>query len=299
MMSSGKLLVTVVLFAAAAWLGAVSSSRGGSSNGDGVQATPPAVIRGVLDAQQLALRYTPKGKEAVYGRLLGVAAVVVRDQIEWYFRRPADPENPRLEIEFNAHLADWVRTRNVRQHISIGETGLLDRPMGGWSSDELSSHAYTPERLAVLMWSLGLMKAMPTYDVPVSGLFGDPIGLLKSIDSISGKPQLRSREELLQQFKIASAWVERSRMHDSVKRGSTSYNDPATLAEVEALAKQAVVLGAIPTVYKGDFPAFGEPYRKILDRYHVQSSWISGERLTALAWVLGLIPEWDEAPAKR
>jgi hypothetical protein len=160
------------------------------------------------------------------------------------------------------------------------------------------------ESAQVLMWALGLVRDLPSYDTQASH------DLLKQIPSndiprFVSSARLRKEAEIDRARADAELWHWRSRTRQLIEDGREFPADKQTRAAgfnsyddiVRFTAKKLGEEGRISPI-AGDFPARGKAYRKLSAEEWSEVQSITMERHFALNWLCGYAPEnqWDETP---
>lgn len=161
------------------------------------------------------------------------------------------------------------------------------------------------EALQVLMWALGLVSELPTYDVLATH------DLLRVVPGIGDKnflesASLRSLEDVRRARSTAELWHWRYRTRGLIENNHPFESTPKMkkmgLGSLEDIvrftAKKSYEDGTIPEIVDEDFGANGKAYRDLTpDEWSTVHS-VTVERHYALNWLCGYAPEnsWDETP---
>jgi hypothetical protein len=147
------------------------------------------------------------------------------------------------------------------------------------------------EALAVLLWALDVLEELPRWDEPV-----DHLALARELDLAHA--QLRDDDELAEALETARLWHWRART--TLLEGDPDVDLPERWSSfdqlIAATAMKGYDDGRLPQPRRGDFPAFGKPYRHLDERQHALALSIAAERHVALAWLNGLSDDWDSTP---
>jgi hypothetical protein len=143
------------------------------------------------------------------------------------------------------------------------------------------------EALGTLLWALQLAE-LPPYDRAF-----DPDGV---VATDPGDGELRDPDELALERESARLWHWRAR---TAGLAGTPVELPEQYATFEQLiaatAMRGYELGLLPAPIRGDFRAFGKPYRHLEDAQREEAHSIAVERHHALNW-LGGGASWDDVP---
>lgn len=212
-----------------------------------------------------------------------------------------------LHSIFGGMFGDTLRKENLWEDVSPAEKQLFDCPVANLTEQQIIDASWRLEAVMVLMWALGLLKDLPSFDVRATPDVFKQMPTATFAEFV-GSAQLRDEKEIERARDIAESWHWRSRtrqlqeagrpcpVNDAMKKaGLTSFE-----AIVQMSAKLAVERGDLPTTIGDDYPAMGKAYRDLTaDEWSVVQS-ITVERHFALNWLCGYAPgnEWDNTPTE-
>lgn len=175
---------------------------------------------------------------------------------------------------------------------------LRKRPTRVTRSDALDV-SWRAESLAVLLWALGRLDALPPFDTQA-----DPEPLLALADRLVAEgaaPTLRVPAEVERMQACAKLWHWRSRTRQLEEDGTplpeglpvTSYEEIVRLTTDAAQQD-----GMLDAVRDGDFKAMGKGFRWLTSDEWSSVQSIIVERHRALNWLCGYAPanRWDDVP---
>lgn len=194
-------------------------------------------------------------------------------------------------------LGRWQR------HLTAEEARVFARTAETLTEREQIVASWRVESLYVLAWALGLRDSLPPYDrqiEPRKGLAGLPPD---DRELFERKAKLRPRREIAKARDVAELWHWRSRTHQLAQAGGSPFDGKRIdgIASYDDIVKQVaagVAEEGLLVPIKGDFPAFGKPYRALTEAQWHSASSIASERHFALNWLSGLAPRnrWDDTP---
>lgn len=161
------------------------------------------------------------------------------------------------------------------------------------------------EYVRPLLWALGLIDSLPTYDVVAD--LGDLLELneLKQTNFLP-RATLRPRAEIDRARSVAEAWYWRRRSRELIEAGvklpadrKLRKRDIYDRNDLERwTARECLADGTLNQVIEEDFPAFGKAYRDLAPEEWGVVGAITGARYYALNWLCGWAPEndWDRVP---
>jgi hypothetical protein len=158
------------------------------------------------------------------------------------------------------------------------------------------------ESAVCLLWALGMISELPTYDSET-----EPKIIIKiphdhdHAQLLIKQAKLRKEEEIDDARDTAELWHWRSRTRELEEQGvippkKSRFN---TLDEViKFTAAKHYEEGRIPPLIDGDFPAFGKAYRTLTEKEWQNIRFVSIKRHHALNWLCGFAPKnrWDKTP---
>jgi len=234
-------------------------------------------------------------EHAVAYRALALTALLTRTQLEHGAK--ADPQRMAGWQRIQGELTAWMEKEGIDVALSPGERELLDRPLGGWSDDEVFECVWRSEALTALLWALGMLGAMPAYGKRVEEAVINPhIPALKPVAPWLESANLRPANDLQAARTAAEFWLWRARTELAQRRGEEpppgeSYED-AVSRGLEKAAEE----GILDEPIDGDIGVEGTPFGELEDAQFADAYSVSLERLFALNWVCGYAENWDETP---
>ena len=209
-----------------------------------------------------------------------------------------------------SHFWEEAQNQNLKQIEKLRQSGLwnvmereernfMEAEPAEVTQQEFVDAIWRAESIVCLLWALGFVSELSTYDQQANPeltnkLPVEPAGVLIK------KATLRPQELIEKQRNLAELWHWRSRTRQLQESGEEfALPEGMTIETVlqEASAKAAAD-GVIPTPIKGDFPAFGKPYRDLTNQEYSVATSIAMERHRALNWLCGFAPgnRWAETP---
>jgi hypothetical protein len=173
--------------------------------------------------------------------------------------------------------------------LTPGELDLLASPAALWPEQDVVDATWRGEALGMLIWALGVVRDLPPYDRPF-----DHAALARTpgLDDA----ELRPRAELADAREAARLWHWRARtavVRDEHLAGvSGTWQSFDQL--IAATAMKGHARGLLPLPLRGDFPAFGKPYRSLAHEERALAHSIAAERHYALAWLCSSGVEWHD-----
>jgi hypothetical protein len=143
------------------------------------------------------------------------------------------------------------------------------------------------EALGTLRWALGLHEELPPYDEAF-----DPEAEARA--PVTTAARLRPFEEVDSERRAARLWHWRARTALLASEGRLPLPERWSSLDqlVAATAMRGHENGLLPAPLRGDFPAFGRPYRQLGDDERGLALSIAAERHHALEWLSGT-SDWD------
>ena len=227
---------------------------------------------------------TRPNAEAVGWRALAIVAIMFRANLERELteeRRASD-----VASQLDGLLRNWIDREGVGAHLAPAERTLLEQPLGSWKPAGVAEASWQNEAVGALLWASGEIETLPPYDTQfdlysiISDLpvFGDPASFLQRL-------QLQSDAAIDNAFATARAWYWRARAAELFRRSGLSPAPQNLQAALDATGVEPL---------KGDFAAFGKPYRELLPEETATCSAIASARYHALNWLVGQASSWDE-----
>ena len=207
------------------------------------------------------MRRRPRSVKQVRARARALAALVRHAQGE-----PQDP----------AGLA-----------LTPAELELLASPAAVWPEQDVVDATWRGEALGTLVWALGVVRDLPPYDRPFDHA---ALARPQTLD----ESELRPREELAEAREAAKLWHWRARtaVVQDEHLGGVSGTWQSFDQLIAATAMKGHARGLLPLPLRGDFPAFGKPYRSLSPKERALAHSIAAERHYALDWLCSSGVEW-------
>jgi hypothetical protein len=198
-----------------------------------------------------------------------------------------------------------LRADGLWQYLSPREQNHAQSTMATMTQQQQVDASWRIEAAQALMWALGMLPELPSYDRRASH------DLLKQIPSrdvttFVGTARLRELSELDRARGTAQLWQWRSRTRELIERGAEFPSDAKMKSAglhsyddiVRFTARKAAQTGTIPPCVGDDFPAKGKAYRDLTGEEWSEVGSITAERHFALNWLVGNAPanKWDETP---
>ena len=209
-------------------------------------------------------------------------------------QRSAHEERSRA---LGADVAATLASEPDTAEATTEELAFLRKRPGKVTGTDAMDVSWRAESLAVLLWSLGRIEALPRFDEQV-----DPTALLALVDRpIDGAIARRAHAEVERMQSLAKLWHWRSRTRKLEQDGTPL---PAGLPvksyeEIVRLTTEAAQQdGTLDAVRDGDFKAMGKSFRWLTDDEWSSVQSIVMERHRALNWLCGYAPanRWDDVP---
>jgi hypothetical protein len=204
--------------------------------------------------------------------------------------------------ELVGNVKRWLSDEGLTQHQSDEEKRLFSISVGQWEHQDIINVSWRTQSLAVLLWALSVIDAIPPYDEEI-----DDKPILKKIELFKPsadffvKIKLRNKEQLEKARSVAELWHWRARTTQLLNLNSLSYESDTgaglTFKQVIKIASEkGSEAGDLPKPMDGDFPAFGKAYKYLDEHEYSLATSISMERHFALNWLCGYSADWDETP---
>lgn len=173
----------------------------------------------------------------------------------------------------------WVLEHGLLEVSDAEESELLASQLGRLEADQVSAAYWRMDSLGVMVWALGGVRELPSYDEPF-----DPAEVLAPLPRL-GDPgeafvaaaRRRPAETCAAALDAARLWRWRAEVHRK--------RDRVPPEEIEKAARRAGALHALPLITDGDFTVLGRPYRDIGSQELELLLNLSRERCSALSWV--------------
>ncbi len=256
----------------------------------------------------------PPDQPAVVARSLCLASLLARGYLESAIRLSPDPADAAAYAELGHRLNRWLNEQEFTAQFTLEELHVLSEPPGNWSSDQQQAHALRVEALGVLLWALGRVSRLPTYDEPfpepdLEPLVGwCPEGLASPTHPklagfprnggprLSGLAQLRSYEVIRSMRGGAECWRWRTQVAALMRARTPPPPGQDYAIMVAMAAEEAHSAGAIPRPVEEDFPLLGRPFGQAEPALQERTATVAQARCLALNWLSGFATPWDQVP---
>jgi len=231
-----------------------------------------------------------------------------------YTAPPQDiPEDIRKEWTPDAWKTFQASAKNFRQTV-LHDLRKLKSSLTPWEQSFFAGLAGTLtaqqqvdatwrlEALQVLLWALGHIAAIPSYDEKAE------LDLLLSVPATAEawlkSAKLRPQAEIDQARDDAELWHWRSRTRQLIEEGRPLSDEIKTaFASYDEIIKLTVAKAAeagLTTIVNDDFSLMGKAYGDLSDEEWSEIKSITMERHFALNWLCGFAPknQWDETPTE-
>ncbi len=205
------------------------------------------------------------------------------------------------------HYWDQVRESGLWRELSPSERRYAGMPKTQMTNQQWLDACWRLESAQVLMWALGLLSEMPTYDTQAD------LEELKAVPHerlgwFIKSAQLRHEDQVDRARNLAELWHWRSRTRQLIEQGKEfeeseemealgvqSFDDIVKLA-----AGKAYEIGDVGYLIDSDFAVKGKAYRDLTDEEWSEVRSITTERHFALNWLCGYARRnrWDETPTE-
>ncbi|MCA9912187.1 MAG: DUF4272 domain-containing protein [Anaerolineae bacterium] len=240
-------------------------------------------------------------ERAVAYRVLSLGALLKRAELERTIRHLHElfPFSSIEELiaeqeEYRQQLLRWLEAESIVEHLSESESSLLMKPLGTWSERTLLTVEWRTEALGILLWALGHLEELPSYDRQFDPeVVLEPLDLLTPTIDLIWMAQVRPEEELIQRRDQAELWNWRSRATELERMGVRPPAGVTFRQIIASTAEMANTKGHIPTLLEHDFPAFERPYAQLNEDQYMLVSAITYERYTAFNWLCEYSNKWE------
>lgn len=239
--------------------------------------------------------------QAVARRALCLAALCYRARVETAMvQRNARYEGSDADFSRRFQpvankVKDWLKSEQLWDASPAAERRLLGARLGHMGPQEVINATWRAEALVVLLWALRLAESIPPYDTKtdLDAAF-DSIGLLEETGTFVVNARLRGSCELCRARDTAELWHWRARTYqiqgEPDRHSSRFGKSKEEIVRVVATKAQD---DDIFVAIDGDFPAFGEAYRKAtVEEWRLLQS-IAVERHHGLNWLCNMDEDWD------
>jgi len=196
-------------------------------------------------------------------------------------------------------VKSWLERYSVSAFLSPKEEDLLRKSVGSWSLQELVNSGWRAECLGVVLWALGEILNMPSYDTQFSAPdLLQRLPMARQPDEFVGRAKLRSSTDISKARDLAELWNWRART-TRVQKSQVNLPPGMTFQQIISnSARQAHKAGMIASPIDNDFPLHGKSFGKLSDEEYENSSSICQERHFALNWLTGHSEDWDDTPTE-
>lgn len=233
-------------------------------------------------------------QEQVAFRALALLGLLCRTQAEYELQR--DRSGRQGWSNMLQRLSLWLKTEGVLPHQSAAEKKLMAKPLGRWKETQAFEMTWRTEALAALLWALGKLPAMPSYDKRVDSqyVFGH-VPVLEPVQGWLRGVRLRARAKLDAECDVAEYWHWRARTEMLRRQGFVPPDGDTFEACIRRAAESALKKKIIPKVVRGDAPILGKSYGKLTDAQYADAHSVAVERHCALNWLCGYSDggDWD------
>ncbi len=238
----------------------------------------------------------PTQDEAAF-RAVCLGALVERSRLDRVSEALPEPVRAAIYPRTIVRLNDWIEASGLREWQSSVECELFRRKPGSWTTQELINAHWRGEALSMLLWALGVLEAVPPYDVH----FNEAevlrlVGVYGPVNHFIARAAMRPAVEIAHARDLAESWHWRANT-TILMRDKPDYRLPngLTFARIiEWHARECYKLGEIPAPIDGDFPAMGKAFAALdSDEFSLMNS-ISRERQYAFNWLCGYHEDWDK-----
>ncbi len=198
----------------------------------------------------------------------------------------------------------WEQLGSLKAQMSPLEREFAASTMLTMTEAQQSDAQWRLESFQVLLWALGKLPQLPSFDVQpsVEILKGySPEGAAAFVEGA----RLRPDGEIGRMRDAAELWHWRSRTRQLIEMGDKLEPTPSMAAnglksyeDIIRVAAEQAVRDGIATTMAGDFAACGKPYHSLTAKEWSAVRSITVERHFALNWLCGYAPgnRWDETP---
>lgn len=184
--------------------------------------------------------------------------------------------------------------------LAPSEAALLVTPFSKLENQALLDATWRMEAFQVILWSLGLIKDLPSYDVVADDDLFKQLALEKFAE-FAATAKLRDPAVLEDARSLAELWHWRSRTRQLIEEKRPFPEMPQFKSYDEIVrftAKAAKEAGTLAEIVDEDFPVRGKAFRDLSAEEWLKVQSIAVERHHALNWLCGRAPgnRWDETP---
>jgi hypothetical protein len=273
------LLAIVLVAIAATMVSAWHASKGGQNAPGG------ADVSRVVSATDAATR------------ALCLASILARANLEHglrFDRASASNKSPD-DHAFQQSQRRFMEGQGLWDGPSLRERGLLEKPVGTWSEQEMADGQWRAEAIRVLLGALKPDDKLPPYDRPSSENVMAALPRPDDSARFIRKTQLRSADEIVAARGVAELWLWRARTTQLQMTGAAA-PEGWTFEKIIAMTAEKANEDKLFVPIDHDFPAFKKAYSKLSeDEFHTMGS-IAWERPYALNWLCKYAEDWDEVP---
>ena len=208
---------------------------------------------------------------------------------EAFLKAPSDDDLAEHEEEVDAMIS-FLRESGLWEFLSDEEILAFETPLGEWKDSQYTDVVWRIESLAVITWSLGLIRQLPSFDEPFeSEALEDVLDIDNWVELVS-QASLRDQGEIERFRDAAALWDWRAQV------GTPPYESSEDEVQITEETKLAQEAGLVSNLAQGDLVALGRPYRDLSEDELEEMASIALERHHALNWLCGYSDDWDNVP---
>ncbi len=250
-------------------------------------------------AAQEAPALTPPTEKEIIRRVACVRALIMRTDYEYQYQENVVPTMKAYYAEAAQKINDWLFQEELFIWQSNEEKQLFSKEIGTWTRRDLINASWRAESLGIFLWALSLITQIPKYDEKFNKAeILKNSRLLKPSNRIARRIKLRSSEEITKAKDTAKHWLWRSKTNRFIADEIPPPSGYTFEQLIKISAEKGFQAGMNEAPLADDFPAYNKAYRDLTQKeYHTLSS-IAIERHHALAWLCGLLSNWDQQPTE-
>jgi len=224
---------------------------------------------------------------------MALRALLWRTQFELHLSRAAAD---RRDIEErNGELTSWMKAASIP--FSPNERALLDRELGGWTTDEIAAMVWRNEAAAPLLWYLELVPQIPPYFVvvPASAVM-ERIEQLPQVAETVERSPARPPEERENPLQPAPLWNWRARCRALRRSGAPAPEGDTYEGAIAQATSSAIDIKLVERTFvlDGDLLVTADTKYADVDADQQRTlACIAHERHWALAWIADGSTQWD------
>ncbi|MCL2677755.1 MAG: DUF4272 domain-containing protein, partial [Clostridiales bacterium] len=191
-------------------------------------------------------------------------------------------------------LYSWIEREGLASHLTALERSIFETKMEKRQRNEILKHHVHHEAVEPLLWAVGLVPKLSSYNGFVKNEFHEAIKLdgKTSMESVAQSCKLKSPEELSLRYEIAMLWYWRAieKKVRNLEKRSIREIIPEIFGEDY---KKIVDIALKECKGKDDFVVFGKNFNELTKQEMGLVRVIAEWRYHAFAWMLG-DEAWDE-----